>query len=67
MSLHHAEELDNDLGAGADEDLTLATALSVDNVVLYSKVALRRWPEIEHARSTNQGVILHIGNIHSVS
>jgi hypothetical protein len=33
VALHHAEELDNDLGGRADEDLTLATALGVDDVV----------------------------------
>ena len=34
MTLHHAQELHNDLGRRADEDLALATALGVDNVVL---------------------------------
>ena len=34
MALHDTEELDDDLGRGADEDLALAAALSVDNVVL---------------------------------
>ena len=34
MTLHDTEELDDDLGRGPDEDLTLAAALSVDNVVL---------------------------------
>ena len=34
MTLHDTEELDDDLGARADEHLALATALSVDNVVL---------------------------------
>jgi hypothetical protein len=31
--LHDLEELDNDLGAGADENLTLATALSIGNAL----------------------------------
>ena len=34
MALHDTEELDDDLRRGADEDLALAAALSVDNVVL---------------------------------
>ena len=34
MALHDAEELDDDLRARADEHLTLATALGVDDVVL---------------------------------
>jgi hypothetical protein len=34
VTLHDAEELDNDLRRGSDEDLALATALSVDDVVL---------------------------------
>ena len=34
MALHHAEELDNDLRRGPDEDLTLAPSLGIDNVVL---------------------------------
>ena len=29
MLLHHREELDDDLGAGADEDLALAALLGV--------------------------------------
>jgi hypothetical protein len=29
VSLHDAQELDNDLGAGADQDLTLSSLLSV--------------------------------------
>ena len=34
MTLHNAEELDDDLRGRADEDLALATALGVDDVVL---------------------------------
>ena len=34
MTLHDTEELDDDLRRRADEDLALATALSVDDVVL---------------------------------
>ena len=34
MALHNAQELDNDLRGRADEDLTLAPALGIDNVVL---------------------------------
>lgn len=33
MLLHDGEEADDDLGGRADEDLTLSTLLSVDNVV----------------------------------
>lgn len=29
MTLHDLEELDNDLGAGADQDLTLASLLGI--------------------------------------
>ena len=38
MTLHDAKELDDDLGGRADEDLALATALGVDNVVLQTSV-----------------------------
>ena len=34
MTLHDAQELDDDLRGRTDEDLALAAALSVDNVVL---------------------------------
>ena len=34
MSLHDGQELDYDLAGRTDKDLTLAAALSVDNVVL---------------------------------
>jgi len=33
MTLHDAQEFYNDLGGGSDEDLALATALSVDDIV----------------------------------
>ena len=33
MPLHDREELDNDLGGGADEDLALALLLSVDDAL----------------------------------
>lgn len=33
MLLHDAQELDDDLGRGSDEDLSLALALSVDDAV----------------------------------
>lgn len=36
MSLHDTEELDDDLRRRPDENLTLAAALSIDNVVLQS-------------------------------
>ena len=35
MALHDAEELDDDLGGRTDENLALATALGIDDVVLY--------------------------------
>lgn len=38
MSLHNTQELDDDLGRWADEDLALAAALSVDDVVLSERV-----------------------------
>lgn len=34
MTLHDTKELDDDLRGRTDQNLTLATALSVDNVVL---------------------------------
>ena len=34
MLLHDSQELDNDLRRRTDEDLALATALGVDDVVL---------------------------------
>jgi hypothetical protein len=34
MTLHHAQEFDDDLGRRTNEDLALATALRVDDVVL---------------------------------
>ena len=34
VTLHDGKELDNDLRGRADEDLTLAPALGIDNVVL---------------------------------
>jgi hypothetical protein len=34
VTLHHAQELDDDLGRRANEDLALATALSINDVVL---------------------------------
>lgn len=34
MALHDGEELDDDLGGRPDEDLALATALGIDDVVL---------------------------------
>ena len=40
MALHDTEELDDDFRGRADEDLTLAPALGIDNVVLV-KVANR--------------------------
>ena len=33
MALHDGEELDDDLGRRADEDLAFSTALGVDDVV----------------------------------
>lgn len=33
MTLHDAKEFDNDLGRGTNKNLTLSTALSVDNIV----------------------------------
>lgn len=48
MALHHAEELDNDLRRGSDEDLTLAPSLGIDNVVLQDIN-----PRTEHVRQNN--------------
>ena len=41
MALHDREELDDDLGRRADEDLALAAALRVDNVVLRIQVSFK--------------------------
>ncbi len=38
MALHDGQEFDDDLGGGADEDLALAAALGVDDVVLQRRV-----------------------------
>ena len=40
MALHDGEELDDDLRGRTDEDLALATALCVDNVVLRANISL---------------------------
>lgn len=34
VSLHDRKEFDDDLGRRSDEDLTLAPALGIDNVIL---------------------------------
>ena len=34
MSLHNTQKLDDDLGRGADQDLSLSASLGVDDVVL---------------------------------
>ena len=34
MALHHTKELDNDFGAGTDENLTLSAAFGIDDIVL---------------------------------
>lgn len=34
MSLHNAQKLDDDLGGGANQDLSLAAPFGVDDVVL---------------------------------
>ena len=36
MSLHNAQEFDDDLGRGADQDLPLAPPFSINDVVLSS-------------------------------
>ena len=41
VALHDGEELDDDLRGRADEDLALAAALGVDNVVLRIHVSLK--------------------------
>ena len=47
MSLHDAQELDNDLGRRTDEDLALATALGDDDVVEV-EVVLRRGSNVTY-------------------
>ena len=41
VALHDGEELDDDLGGRTDEDLALAAALRVDNVVLPIQVSFK--------------------------
>lgn len=36
MTLHHAQKFHDDLRGRANENLTLALAFSIDNIVLYS-------------------------------
>lgn len=43
VSLHDTQELDDDLGGGADKHLALAAALGVDNVVKAVVLALIRF------------------------
>ena len=54
MALHHAKELDDDLRGRADEHLTLAPSLSIDNVVL-QRVSLETH---NVSQSTYQAVVL---------
>jgi hypothetical protein len=42
MSLHHTEKLYNNLGRRPDENLALATTLSIDDVVLSSNSITRK-------------------------
>lgn len=44
VSLHDAQELDDDLGGGSDKDLALAAALGIDNVLASSQVQQRANP-----------------------
>ncbi len=47
MALHQGQELDDDLGGGADENLALATLLSVDDgleaVILKATHKYAKW------------------------
>lgn len=44
VTLHDAQELDDDLGGGSDKDLALSTALGIDDVVegVVLRCAMRR-------------------------
>ena len=54
VTLHDAEELDDDLRGRTDEDLALATALGVDNVVLKDESACsRRTRVVRHSRGSH--------------
>lgn len=50
MVLHQGQELDDDLGRGADEDLTLATLLRVNDGL--EAVVLKQ--KIKHTNRTNE-------------
>ena len=52
MTLHDAEELDDDLRGRTDEDLALATALGVDNVVLRQNLAHLRHGVHAHSQGS---------------
>ena len=54
MTLHDTEELDDDLRGRADENLALATALGVDDVVL--RVRSAHPPALE-PKATHQAVV----------
>ena len=54
VTLHDAKELDDDFRGRANQDLALATALGVDNVVLKDESACsRRTRVVRHSRGSH--------------
>ena len=64
VALHDGEELDDDLRGRTDEDLALAAALGVDNVVLRIHVSLKVYSDkaidIPSSRSSRN---IHVSTI----
>ena len=54
MTLHDAKKLDDDFRGRANQDLALATALGVDNVVLHIRSA---HPAATESDATHQAVV----------
>jgi len=59
MALHDAQEFDDNLRGWSDEDLALATALGIDNVVqavILGSINLRtKYNEDQHSRGQRCG------------
>ena len=64
VALHDGEELDDDLRGRTDEDLALAAALGVDNVVLRIHVSLRVY-SVYGSRHTKQSFFTNYTRQHN--
>ena len=65
MTRHDTEELDDDLRRVTDEDLALAAALGVDNVVLRIHVSLRVY-SVYGSRHTKQSFFTNYTRQHNI-